>query len=100
MRRGSNAAFGRHLGPQSRWVGTALTVVALVIPGRLYQATRRGDTPRVLALAPVRAGASGNLVDRLRSELGAATWQSSRASTSPTGTPFAGAVPAGPGESV
>lgn len=64
------AAFGMNLGPQSRWIFTALTVVALVILGRLYRATARGDTPRVLALALVCAGALGNLLDRLRSDLG------------------------------
>jgi signal peptidase II len=64
------AAFGLHLGPQSRWIFTALTIVALVILGRLYRATQRGDTPRLLALALVCAGALGNLFDRLRSDLG------------------------------
>lgn len=64
------AAFGLHLGPQSRWIFTALTLVALVILWRLYRSTRLGDTPRVLALALVCAGALGNLLDRLRSDLG------------------------------
>jgi signal peptidase II len=64
------AAFGLHVGPQSRWIFTALTIIALVILGRLYVATTRGDTPRVLALALVCAGAVGNLLDRLRSDLG------------------------------
>ncbi len=64
------AAFGLHVGPLSRWIFTALTLVALVILGRLYVATQRGDTPRVLALALVCAGAIGNLLDRLRSDLG------------------------------
>jgi signal peptidase II len=64
------AAFGLHVGPQSRWIFTALTIVALVILGRLYVATTRGDMPRVLALALVCAGAVGNLFDRLRSDLG------------------------------
>jgi signal peptidase II len=64
------AAFGLHLGSQSRWIFTALTVVALVILGRLYRATTAGDTPRVVALALVCAGAIGNLLDRLRSSLG------------------------------
>jgi signal peptidase II len=64
------AAFGLHLGPQSRWIFTALTVVALVILARLYRATMRGDAPRVLALALVCGGAIGNLLDRLRSDLG------------------------------
>jgi signal peptidase II len=64
------AAFGLHVGPQSRWIFTALTIVALVILGRLYRATRPGDLARVLALALVCAGALGNLFDRLRSTLG------------------------------
>jgi signal peptidase II len=64
------AAFGLHLGPQSRWIFTALTIVALVILGRLYRATMRGDFPRVLALALVCGGAIGNLLDRLRSDRG------------------------------
>jgi len=64
------AAFGLNLGSQSRWIFTALTIVALVILGRLYRATQRGDTARLLALALVCAGALGNLFDRLRSDLG------------------------------
>ncbi|CAN5382451.1 N/A [soil metagenome] len=64
------AAFGLNLGQQSRWIFTALTLVALVILGRLYLATKRGDVPRTLALALVCAGALGNLLDRLRSEMG------------------------------
>ena len=64
------AAFGLHLGPQSRWIFTVLTIAALVILGRLYRATTSGDLSRVLALALVCAGAIGNLIDRLRSGLG------------------------------
>jgi signal peptidase II len=64
------AAFGLHVGTQSRWIFTALTIGALVILGRLYRATARGDVPRTLALALVCAGALGNLIDRLRSGLG------------------------------
>jgi len=64
------AAFGLHLGPWSRWIFTILTIVALVILGRLYLQTLQGDRPRVLALALVCAGAIGNLIDRLRSDMG------------------------------
>jgi signal peptidase II len=64
------AAFGLHLGAQSRFIFTALTLVALVILARLYRATGRGDVQRTLALALVCAGAVGNLLDRLRSDLG------------------------------
>ena len=64
------AAFGLNLGEQSRWIFTALTIIALVILGRLYRSTARGDVPRTLALALVCAGALGNLLDRLRSDIG------------------------------
>lgn len=64
------AAFGLNLGSQSRWIFTALTLVALVILWRLYRFTQRGDWLRVLALALVCGGAIGNLLDRLRSDLG------------------------------
>ena len=46
------------------------TAGALVVLWSLYRSTRDGDTPRVLALALVCAGAVGNLIDRVRSELG------------------------------
>jgi signal peptidase II len=64
------AAFGLNLGPQSRWIFAVLTIVALVILGRLYRATLAGHTARVAALALVCAGAVGNLIDRLRSIFG------------------------------
>jgi len=64
------AAFGLHLGQYSRWIFTALTLGALVILWRLYSVTRAGDHRRTLALALVCGGAVGNLIDRLRSDLG------------------------------
>jgi len=64
------AAFGLHVGPHSRWVFMFLTLVALVILGRLYLATRPGDRPRAFALALVCGGAVGNLIDRVRSASG------------------------------
>ena len=64
------AAFGLYLGQYSRWIFMVLTIGALVVLWSLYRATRAGDTPRVLALALVCAGAVGNLIDRVRSELG------------------------------
>ncbi len=48
----------------------ALTVGALVILGRLYQATRQGDFLRTIALGLVCGGAVGNLIDRVRSATG------------------------------
>jgi len=64
------AAFGLDLGPQSRWIFAALTIVALVILGRLYRSTAAGHSARAAALALVCAGAVGNLIDRVRSFFG------------------------------
>ncbi len=64
------AAFGLYLGGYSRWIFMALTVGALVILWRLYQQTARDDVRRALAVALVAAGALGNLIDRVRTELG------------------------------
>ncbi len=64
------AAFGLHVGQHSRWVFTALTIVALAILARLYLSTRPGDSARVASLALVCGGAVGNLLDRLRSGQG------------------------------
>jgi len=64
------AAFGLNLGPQSRWIFAALTLVALAILARLYRTTRVGHVARTAALALVCAGAVGNLLDRVRSFFG------------------------------
>ncbi len=64
------AAFGLYLGGYSRWIFMALTIGALVILWRLYQQTAAHNLRRALAVALVGAGALGNLIDRLRSELG------------------------------
>jgi signal peptidase II len=64
------AAFGLHLGPYSRWIFLALTVGALVILRRLYQATAPADRWRATAIALVTAGAIGNLIDRVISAPG------------------------------
>jgi signal peptidase II len=67
------AAFGIHLFGHdvlTRIVFTVLTVVALVILWRLFVQTREGDGLRVVAISLVCAGAIGNLIDRVRSEMG------------------------------
>ena len=64
------AAFGLHVGSYSRWIFMVLTIVALVILGRLYAATRPGDVVRTLSLALVCGGAIGNLIDRVKSASG------------------------------
>jgi signal peptidase II len=64
------AAFGLHVGPYSRWIFMVLTFAALAILWKLYQATRPEDRWRALALALVCGGAVGNLIDRVRSDMG------------------------------
>ena len=59
------AAFGLHVGQYSRWIFMVLTMVALVILGRLFAATRPGDAIRTVSLALVCGGAVGNLIDRI-----------------------------------
>ncbi len=64
------AAFGLHVGAQSRWIFSALAVGALVVLWRMFRATRADDLRRVVALGLVCGGAVGNLVDRMRSVRG------------------------------
>ena len=64
------AAFGLHLGAYSRWIFMTLTLVALVVMWRLYRRTPDDAVWRPWALALVSGGATGNLIDRLRSARG------------------------------
>lgn len=64
------AAFGLHLGDYSRWIFMALTVAAIVILWRLYRQTAPDDLRKALAVSLVAAGALGNVIDRIRSDLG------------------------------
>ncbi len=64
------AAFGLHLGAQSRWIFLGLTLIALVVMWRLYRTGPADARWRTWALALVSGGAFGNLVDRVRSARG------------------------------
>ena len=64
------AAFGIHVGEHSRWIFLVLALIALAVLGSMARTTRPGDRFRLWALALVCGGASGNLVDRLRSSMG------------------------------
>ena len=64
------AAFGLHVGEHSRWVFLALTIAALLILGRLFVSSHPTDKSRIVSLALVCGGAVGNLIDRIRSDLG------------------------------
>lgn len=64
------AAFGLHVGENSRWIFLGLAIVALFVLGSLVRGTRPGDRFRLVALALVCGGAVGNLIDRIRSAQG------------------------------
>lgn len=64
------AAFGLYLGEYSRWIFFVLAVVALVVLGSMVRAARPGDRLRFGALSLLCGGATGNLIDRIRSAEG------------------------------
>ena len=64
------AAFGLHLGPWSRWIFMALTIVAVGTMWRFYRGSEPAARARVWALCLVTGGALGNLIDRIRSARG------------------------------
>ena len=64
------AAFGLSLGDYSRYIFTALTILAVIGLFFWYRATPRTDRTRLFALAAVTGGAIGNLIDRVRSHQG------------------------------
>jgi signal peptidase II len=64
------AAFGLHIGEASRWFFTGLTLAALVVLGVMVRHTKSGDALRFYSIAAIMAGATGNLIDRLRSSQG------------------------------
>jgi signal peptidase II len=64
------AAFGLHLGPHSRWIFVALTIVAVTVMWRLYRSSPPDAHWRVRALMLVTAGAIGNFIDRVASSRG------------------------------
>ncbi len=64
------AAFGIHVGGFSRWVFTAVAVVAIVLLYRMSRETPVLDHLRQYAVGFVAGGAAGNLIDRLLSSRG------------------------------
>lgn len=64
------AAFGLHVGPMSRFIFLALTVVCVVILAAWFRSTPSADRLRLFAISLVTAGAIGNFIDRVRSSRG------------------------------
>jgi signal peptidase II len=60
------AAFGIHLGDDSRWFFIPVTLVALALLTVLLRQATRTDYLRILSISMVISGAVGNLYDRLR----------------------------------
>jgi signal peptidase II len=60
------AAFGLHLGDDSRWFFVPVTIVALVLLIVLLRQSATRDFLRIAAISLVVSGALGNLFDRLR----------------------------------
>jgi signal peptidase II len=64
------AAFGLHLGPYSRWIFLAIAAVAVVGISWKAREVEWKDWLRQIAASLVVGGATGNLIDRLRSGAG------------------------------
>jgi signal peptidase II len=64
------AAFGFYLGPYSRGIFLALSLLALAILFGMYAFTPATHGGRLASIALIIAGAFGNLIDRIRSPRG------------------------------
>ncbi|HEX6314427.1 MAG TPA: signal peptidase II, partial [Gemmatimonadaceae bacterium] len=64
------ASFSVSLGEHTRWILTALALGVLAVLMMQYRRAAAHDRTLALALALIVAGASGNLLDRLRSPRG------------------------------
>jgi signal peptidase II len=64
------AAFGLHLGPASRYIFLALTVICVIVLFKWFRGTPAADRLRLVAITLVTAGAVGNFIDRVRSPRG------------------------------
>jgi signal peptidase II len=60
------AAFGMHLGPASRWIFAALSVVIVVVLLRATADLTRDSKLAAFGVPVVIGGAIGNLLDRIR----------------------------------
>ena len=70
LARNRGAAFGISIGNDPRWFFIPVALLALGLMIVLLLRARGNDHPRVISLALVIAGALGNLIDRVRWDLG------------------------------
>ncbi len=64
------AAFGISVGDDPRWFFIPVTILAVCLLGFLFVQARNDDHLRLTSLTLVISGALGNLIDRVRWELG------------------------------
>ena len=64
------AAFGIHLGEDSRWFFVPVTIIALVLLAVLFKQAADRDLLRIASISLVVSGAIGNLYDRIRWDRG------------------------------
>lgn len=64
------AAFSLHLGPYSRWIFMTIAAVAVVGISWRARAADWNEWLRQIAAALVVGGATGNLIDRIRHDIG------------------------------
>ncbi len=70
LRFNTGAAFGISIGDNPRWFFIPIALVALGLMVVFMVRARSGDYPRTVSLSLVIAGALGNLIDRVRWDLG------------------------------
>jgi signal peptidase II len=66
----TGAAFGLDAGDYSRWIFLATAILAVLLLSQMASNTAPLDRFRLLALGLVAGGATGNLIDRVRSAQG------------------------------
>ncbi len=64
------AAFGIRIGSDPRWFFIPITIIAVYLLIVLYIKARPSDHLRLVSLVLVMAGATGNLIDRVRWNVG------------------------------
>ena len=64
------AAFGIEIGQNPRWLFIPIVLIALALLAMLLREADDQDRSRILSIALITGGALGNLIDRIRWDLG------------------------------